>query len=196
MTRNRTKRRRIPRGQLLLLAGMAYGTVLALLLLTAGFVSLARQGGVPAAAAARAAQAGSEAGQGQHAGHGGSAQAAGRQDPANAAPDIRIEAAHRGNLVLEIKAEVSMNKDRDPLIRAKTKAVVDMVGMPGAHTKGPIELTATQNPGEYTGQVTLPMPGDYEVKVSLDSPVQGQATKRVQVGLVDPGAADPDKEGR
>lgn len=175
------RRRSLPRGQLLLLIGMTYGTVIALLLVSAGLVQLVRQGGMPAVAAA--AQRGT--GQGGHAGHG--AQGGTNQAAKDPAPDIRITAEHRGGLLLEVKAEVSMNKDRDPLIRAKGTVTVDMNDMPGSHTKGPLELTATKKPGEYTAAVQLPMPGEYAVKVVLDSPVKGEATKVVPVGLVNPG---------
>ncbi|MQA95091.1 MAG: hypothetical protein GEV11_10755 [Streptosporangiales bacterium] len=171
------KRRRLPRGQLVLLIAMAYGTIIALLLMTAGFVTLARQG-VPAAAQPPA-RPGASAG---HQGH-AAAKATGP------APDIRITAEHRGGLLLEVKAVVSMNNDRDPLIRAKANVTVDMADMPGSHTKGPLELKATAKPGEYTAAVPLPMPGDYKVRVVVDSPVRGEATTTVPVGLAGASAA-------
>jgi RIO-like serine/threonine protein kinase len=60
-----------------------------------------------------------------------------------------------------------------------------MVEMPGMHTKGPIPLReSAKRHGLYEGTINVPMPGDYEIRVVVQDPVQGEATTNISVGTV------------
>jgi YtkA-like len=162
------RRSRLSRRYLLLLLSMAYGSTVALLLVTFGFTSLVRHGGTPGGAHHQQAASGTE-----QANHGGPQ------------PDIRITARHVGNLVLDIKAEVTMNRG-DALMKAKVVAFTDMAQMPGAHIKGPLPLRESPGkPGLYETTTQLPMPGDYKIRIVVEEPVQGEQTTTVPVDPVD-----------
>jgi hypothetical protein len=161
-------KRRLSRGSLLLLLAMTYGSTVALLLVTVGFTTLVRHGGIPQGTS-----------QLQPAGTGGNHNHARSSGPQ---PNIRIQTRHLGSLVLDIKAEVTMNKDRDSLMKAKVVAFTDMVQMPNAHSKGPLPLKeAPGKPGLYETTTQLPMPGDYKIRVVVEDPVQGEQTTTVPV---------------
>lgn len=167
------KKRRLPRGSTAYLLAMTYGCVIALLVVTVGLTTLARDG---TAVGQQAVQLQSAGGGDGH-GHGG-----GQEDVAK--PNIEIEAQHVGNLVVNIRAEVSMNDDKDPLVKAKVAAYTDMVQMPGAHRKGPLVLQPTPGvPGSYETTTTVQMPGDYRVRIVVSDPVQGEKSTTVPVGI-------------
>jgi hypothetical protein len=171
--------RRLSRGVKLLLMAMTYGSAIALFVVGAGFTSVVRNGATPDGTHRPAAggghdhqgAAGTAGGRGPHANHDGPR------------ADVRITARHLGNLVVDIKAEVSLNKDRDSLMKAKAVAYTDMVQMPGAHATGPFPLRAAPGePGRYEATTTVPMPGDYKIRVVVEEPVRGEGTTTVVVG--------------
>lgn len=165
------RKRRLSRGYAILLLAMTYGSTIALLVVTVGFTSLVRSGAAPEGSLAL-----QQAGAGDGHDHGGGG------DHGGSRPNIRIEARHLGNLVLDVKAEVTMNQDRDPLIQAEVVAFTDMVQMPNVHTQGPLPLQAAPGkPGLYETTTELSMPGDYEVRIVVQDPVQGEKTTTVPV---------------
>jgi hypothetical protein len=168
------KKRRLSRGDRLLLLAMTYGSAVALLLVTVGFTSLVRHGGTPQGTPQQQAAGTTN--------HNHAAHSSGPQ------PNIQIQTRHLGNLVLDIKAEVTMNQDRDSLMKAKVVAFTDMVQMPNAHSKGPLPLQeAPGKPGLYETTTQLPMPGDYKIRVVVENPVQGEQTTTVPVNTTNEG---------
>lgn len=164
------KRRRLSRGYSVFLLAMAYGCTVALLVVTVGFATLLRNG---TAVTEEALQLQGAGGGGGHS-HG--------NNNSGPQPNIRIEARHLGNLVVDIKAEISMNQDNDPLIQAKVVAFTDMVQMPNVHTQGPLSLQpAPGRPGLYQTTTDLSMPGDYDIRVVVEDPVQGEKTVTIPV---------------
>jgi hypothetical protein len=60
-----------------------------------------------------------------------------------------------------------------------------MTEMRGAHATGPVPMRDVPGkPGLYTAEVGLPMPGTYDVKVAVRSPIAGEASERVSMGVV------------
>lgn len=103
--------------------------------------------------------------------------------PAGVPVGIAIDAEHRGNLELDILARVSI--EGNALFQAEVVAYTDMLQMPQAHAQGPFAMEEVE-PGVYTARTTLPMVGDYEVRVEVRSPVTGEARKVVPVAVVAP----------
>lgn len=165
------RRRRLSRGHSVFLLAMTYGSAVALLVVVVGFASLVKNGAVPEGALGP--QAGAAGGH-HHANNNGGPQ-----------PNIRIEARHVGNLVVDIKADLSLNKTRDAIMKAKAAVYLDMAQMPGAHAMGPLPLKPAQGkPGRYETMATVPMPGDYKLRVVVSDPVPGEKTTTVNVGTV------------
>lgn len=168
--------RRFPRGYSIVLLAMAYGSTIAVLVVAAGFTMLVRDGVSVTREASVALERAGQIDGDETTTH---SKSAGRSSPVA----IRIRARHLGNLMLGIRAKVTMNKPARALSQAKVVAFTDMVQMPGAHAQGPLPLQEVPaSPGHYQTQVRLPMPGDYEVRIVVRDPVRGEETTTVPVG--------------
>lgn len=172
----------IPTGYAVSLVAIWYGMTMAVLLIITGLVFLAVPGGTNAAA---------QAGQG-HASHDHSSHdhSTSNQTPADRRRDspveIAVTARHLGNLQVAITATVTMNGS-DALTDAGPVAHTDMVQMPGAHTQGPLRMTAVPGrPGTYITRTAVPMPGDYDVRVAVHSPQHTTASTTLAVGTTEP----------
>jgi hypothetical protein len=160
----------LPRGDAGTLLAMFYGSAIAVLVVAAGVGALLTEG-------LKSDTAGSIAADGtQH-------EASLESSPA----DISITAEHLGNQRVGIEARVTMNEQRRPLGQARVEAYLDMVQMPGAHAQGPLDLRPGNQPGVYTTVTTVPMLGDYEIRVEMHDPVHAEAKKEVSVGVVGSG---------
>ncbi|WP_157245807.1 FixH family protein [Nonomuraea typhae] len=95
---------------------------------------------------------------------------------------IDVKARHRGGLKVTVTARAS-TKTYDPLSRASVVMYADMVAMPMAHRLGPIPMTEVAGkPGHYTAETQVPMVGEYDIQVSVQRPLPGEAHTRVEVG--------------
>jgi hypothetical protein len=95
-----------------------------------------------------------------------------------------IDARHLGNFELEINATVDMS-GTSATEQPDVVAYTDMMEMPLAHTRGPIPMREVPGrPGTYTTRTTVPMPGEYEVRVEMRKPLSGQERKVVSVGTI------------
>ncbi|MFD0477379.1 hypothetical protein [Nonomuraea thailandensis] len=97
-------------------------------------------------------------------------------------PGIHVVARHLGDLKVKVEAQVS-TRTYDPLGRASVALYADMVAMPMAHRTGPI--TMAEVPGKagwYAAEVVVPMVGEYDIQVSVQRPIPGEAHARVRVG--------------
>jgi hypothetical protein len=93
---------------------------------------------------------------------------------------VGIQARHHG-LQLQVIARVTGKRGR--VVRhAQLSLYTDMVEMPFAHTKGPFAMRPLPGqPGVYGAQTTVPMVGDYKLKVDVDTPPGGSASKHYLV---------------
>ena len=93
---------------------------------------------------------------------------------------VAIQARHRG-LRLQVLARVTDRRGR--VVRdADASLYTDMVEMPIAHTKGPFALRKLPGqPGVYGVETRVPMVGEYQLKVIVDGPRSGSATKNYLV---------------
>lgn len=104
--------------------------------------------------------------------------------PSGGEAKVDVEARHVGNLQVEIEALVK-SLDGEPLSRGRVVAYTDMTEMPGAHVQGPLRLTEdVDQPGLYAGRIPVTMPGDYEVNVRVREPIRGEASKSIVVSTV------------
>jgi YtkA-like len=166
----RRKIHNLPRGDAGTLLAMFYGSAIAVLVVAAGVGALLTEG-------IKTGTAGSiVADETQH-------EASLESSPA----DISITAEHLGNQRLGIEARVTMNEQRRPLQQARVEAYLDMTQMPGAHMQGPLDLRPGDRPGVYTTVATVPMLGDYEIRVEMHEPVHAEAKQVVSVGVVGSG---------
>ncbi|MFD9941214.1 FixH family protein [Nonomuraea sp. NPDC059023] len=95
---------------------------------------------------------------------------------------IDVKARHRGNLEVEVTARVS-TKTYDPLSRASVVMYADMVAMPMAHRLGPIPMKEVAGkPGQYAAEARVPMAGEYDIQISVQRPLPGEAHTRLDVG--------------
>jgi YtkA-like len=159
----------LPRGYASTLLAMFSGLAIAVLVVAAGVGALLTEG-VKKGDTAGAVAAGAT----EHE----------RGVAASPAADISITAEHLGDLRVGIEARVTMNAEKRALAQAKVEAYLDMKEMPGAHKLGPLELRPGEQPGVYTTVTTVPMVGDYEVRVEMHDPVHAEARKVVPVGVV------------
>lgn len=161
-------RQHLTRGYTLLVLAMAYAATIALLVVSVGFTTLARTGtGIQRRPAARSA-----------AGVTG-------QNQGGPRPNIKIRARHLGNLVVNVKADVSLNKAHNALMKAKVALYTDMVQMPQMHAEGPIPMReSSKRHGLYEATTNVPMVGDYKLRVVVQDPVKGEATTTFSVGTV------------
>lgn len=137
---------------------MAFGMTVAVAVVVLGLVFLVREGRLDGSTAAGASTS---------------------QEPEQHTPvGIDIGAKHLGSLEVEITAFVTLNESRRALTQAEVVAYTDMVQMPGAHSAGPLTMQEVPGqPGRYMTRTTVPMVGDYDVRVQVRSPVQGEARK-------------------
>ena len=98
--------------------------------------------------------------------------------------DIAIAAENLGDQRVGIEAQVTMNDQQRPLAQADLEAYLDMVQMPGSHTLGPLAMDPGDQPGTYTTVATVPMLGDYQVRVEMHDPVHAEAEDVVSVGVI------------
>jgi YtkA-like len=97
--------------------------------------------------------------------------------------DIRVRTRNLGSLRVGVRARVAVNGSA--LMRAGAVATADMTEMPGAHTTAPVQMREVPGrPGRYSAEIGLPMPGTYDVKVQVASPIAGEATERLSMGVV------------
>jgi len=169
------KAQSLPRGYSSTLLAMFSGLAIAVLVVAVGVTSLVTEG--VKTKEVEAGGAGVAAGATEHE----------RGLAAPPAADISIAATHLGDLRVGIEARVTMNAEKRALQQAKVEAYLDMTDMPGAHKIGPLPLSPEGEAGVYTTVATVPMVGDYEVRVELHEPVHAEATKEVSVGVVGAG---------
>jgi hypothetical protein len=114
------------------------------------------------------------------AGSGGAAVGDGAlRDPA--AVDVTV--TNLGNLNVTIDASVTAG-DR-ALAGADVVAYADMTEMPLAHTQGPLAMQERAGePGRYVTETTVPMPGGYEFRIAVRSPVRTEQRRTLFVGVV------------
>ncbi|TYB53208.1 hypothetical protein FXF51_49930 [Nonomuraea sp. PA05] len=97
-------------------------------------------------------------------------------------PAVHVSARHLGDLKVKVEAQVS-TRTYDPLGRASVVMYADMVAMPMAHRKGPVAMAEVPGKaGWYAAEVVVPMVGEYDIQVSVQRPIPGEAHARVQVG--------------
>ncbi|WP_344478100.1 hypothetical protein [Nonomuraea monospora] len=97
-------------------------------------------------------------------------------------PAVHVSARHLGDLKVRVEAQVS-TRTYDPLGRAGVVMYADMVAMPMAHRKGPIQMAEVPGKaGWYAAEVMVPMVGEYDIQVSVQRPLPGEAHARIQVG--------------
>lgn len=164
---------KLPRGYAGTLLVMFYGSAISVLVVAAGVGALLTDGIKTGAAESTVAD---------------ETQRQGR--PAGAPANIQLTAKNLGNLRVRIDARVTMNAPKRPLGGAKVEAHLDMIQMPGAHTQGPLHLRPGDNPGVYSTVASVPMVGDYEIRVQMNDPglpVYGEAKKVVSVGVIGTG---------
>ena len=160
----------LPRGYAGTLLAMFYGLAVAVLVVAAG-VGVLVTDGIKSHTAKSIAAEGTK-----------------REPSTPASPaNISIAATHLGNLRVGIEARVTMNAEKRPLGQAKVEAYLDMTEMPGSHAKGPLELRPSNQPGVYTTVTSVPMMGEYEIRVEMHDPVHAEAKKVVSVGVVGSG---------
>lgn len=98
---------------------------------------------------------------------------------------VAIGARHRGKGLVDVSARLSLQQK--PLFKAEVVAFLDMEQMPGAHKIGPLKMVeAAGTPGLYTTRASVPMVGDWTVRVQSLGPVRGEGTKEVSVGVASP----------
>jgi hypothetical protein len=63
-----------------------------------------------------------------------------------------------------------------------------LVRVEGSHREDLAQLPKMREvpgkPGRYSAEIGLPMPGTYDVKVQVASPIAGEATERLSMGVV------------
>jgi hypothetical protein len=161
----------VPRGYAGTLLVMLYGSAISVLVIAVGVGALLTEG-IKSGGAESAVADETQHRQGK---------------PAGSPADISLAAENLGNLRVRIDARVTMNAPKRPLGGARVEAFLDMIQMPGAHSQGPLYLRSGDNPGVYSTVATVPMVGDYEVRVQMNDPglpVYGEAKKVVSVGVV------------
>jgi hypothetical protein len=101
------------------------------------------------------------------------------RDPA--AVDVTV--TNLGNLRVTIDASVTVGDET--LAEADVVAYTDMIEMPLAHTQGPLAMRERPDePGRYVTETTVPMPGGYEFRVRVRSPVPTEQRRTLFVGVV------------
>jgi hypothetical protein len=156
-----TSRRRLLANLWAVLAALALGTLLALAVVV-GARFVVGERAAPAAAMPR-----------EHA----------ADAPERQPLDIDVRARNLGRQRVGVRARVAVNGSA--LMRAGAVATADMTEMPGAHTTAPVRMREVPGkPGRYSAVIGLPMPGTYDVKVQVASPIAGEATERVSMGVV------------
>jgi YtkA-like len=97
---------------------------------------------------------------------------------------VDVTTTNRGHLTVAIDASVTV--DAEPLTQAEVVAYTDMTDMPLAHPQGPLPMREVAGePGRYVAETMLPMPGGYEFRVEVLSPVQGEQRRTMFVGVVE-----------
>jgi hypothetical protein len=182
----RPARRRLPRLYQATLAAMAFGMAFSLVLVSVGLASLS--GESPASDDSRpGAQPNLEIANSNGHDHSDHDHSKAGDAAKGAVADVRVKARHVGNLKVEIAAYVTMNEQERALTQAQVVAYTDMVEMPMSHTQGPLPmLAAAGNPGWYVTQTTVPMLGEYDIRVEVQAPVRGVGHKIIEVGVVSP----------
>jgi hypothetical protein len=182
-TVSRRRFRELPRRDAATLLVMFYGSAIAVLVVSAGVVALLTEGITSGTDLIANGEIPQETGL-----EVSPTSPASAASPAAASPaDITIAAEHLGDQRVGIEAQVTMNEQRRPLAQAQLEAYLDMVEMPGAHTQGPLALQPAGQPGVYTTVTTVPMLGDYEIRVEMHNPVRAEAEEVVSVGVIGPG---------
>jgi hypothetical protein len=98
-------------------------------------------------------------------------------------PVVDVAVTNLGHFMVTIDASVTVNDQ--PLTQAELVAYTDMIEMPLAHTQGPLPMRErVGEPGRYVAETMVPMPGEYEVRVRLRSPVQSEQRQTLFVGVV------------
>ncbi|MFC5472482.1 FixH family protein [Paraherbaspirillum soli] len=69
---------------------------------------------------------------------------------------------------------------RAPVTAAQFTVSADMPSMPMAHNIRPVTAVATGEPGVYRARLVLEMPGRWNVKLRISSPVQDLIGKMVE----------------
>jgi hypothetical protein len=95
--------------------------------------------------------------------------------------DVRV--TNLGHFTVTIDASVMV--DDQPLTKAEVVAYTDMTEMPLAHPQGPLPMRElVGEPGRYVAETMVPMPGEYEFRVRVRSPVQSEQRRNMFVGVV------------
>lgn len=157
---------------------MVCGSMLAMLLIASGLVTLDPQDVRADAGATAPASATPGPDQSAHEATGASA-------------DLEVSAEHLGNLQVRVEVRVTMNEQRRALQQANVEATLDMIQMPGAHTQGPLAMPESEEePGLYTLTVAVPMLGDYDIQIHVHEPVHAETTHRLAVEVLRPDGSD------
>ena len=83
-------------------------------------------------------------------------------------------------LALECTARLK-TANGDPINGAKLTLNAHMPSMPMAHSVKPAVAMATNQLGEYRGQLQLEMPGVWAILVDLSAPMRDRFIRRVQI---------------
>ena len=81
---------------------------------------------------------------------------------------------------LECTARIRNSKG-DPINGAKLTLNAHMPSMPMAHSVKPTIAAATNQPGEYRGQLELEMPGVWVIQVDMSKPARDRFIRRLHI---------------
>lgn len=99
--------------------------------------------------------------------------------------EVSIKTRNAGGLQLQIAARLDVNGQA--LTKATAVAYADMASMPGSHTVGPLPMQEVPgSPGVYGAQAPVSMPGEWKVRVEVQQPLKGRATKTMFMGVTSP----------
>lgn len=98
-------------------------------------------------------------------------------------PRLAVTAKHVGGQRILVQARAT--SDGRPLRDLRLVVTFDMQQMPGAHGGGPFVLRPTRTAGAYEATLTVPMVGDYELRVVAQGPQRAEKRVVVPVGVLE-----------